>query len=47
METAFGASYAVGAALERADGQLRQWSAAALSLLAIAVVLGAATLFGQ
>jgi formate hydrogenlyase subunit 3/multisubunit Na+/H+ antiporter MnhD subunit len=45
-ERAFRGSYAVGAALERVDGQLRQWPAAGLSLLAIAVVLGAATLFG-
>jgi formate hydrogenlyase subunit 3/multisubunit Na+/H+ antiporter MnhD subunit len=47
VEKAFRASYVVGAALERADGQLRQWPTAGLSLLAIAVVLGAATLFGH
>jgi formate hydrogenlyase subunit 3/multisubunit Na+/H+ antiporter MnhD subunit len=47
LETAFRRSYVVGAGLERADGLLRQWPAAGLSLLAIAVVLGAATLFGQ
>ncbi len=46
-ERAFRASYAVGSAMERADGWLRQWPAAGLSLLAIAVVLGAATLFGD
>ncbi|HEV3493039.1 MAG TPA: proton-conducting transporter membrane subunit [Reyranella sp.] len=46
-ERAFRASYLVGAASERADGQLRQWPAAGLSLLAIAVVLGAAALFGH
>jgi formate hydrogenlyase subunit 3/multisubunit Na+/H+ antiporter MnhD subunit len=46
-ERAFSASYAVGSAMERADGWLRQWPAAGLSLLAIAVVLGAATLFGS
>ena len=46
LEAAFRRSYLVGAALERADGHLRQWPAAGLSLLAIAVVLGAATLFG-
>jgi multicomponent Na+:H+ antiporter subunit A len=45
-EGAFRTSYALGAALERADGQLRQWPAGGLSLLAIAIVLGAATLFG-
>jgi len=43
-ERAFYASYAAGAALERADGELRQWPAAALSLLATAIVLGAAML---
>ena len=47
VERAFRASYGVGGALERVDGQLRQWPAAGLSLLAIAVVLGAATLFGR
>ena len=45
VERAFRASYGVGGALDRVDGQLRQWPAAGLSLLAIAVVLGAATLF--
>ena len=45
-ETAFRASYIVGGASERVDGLLRQWPAAGLSLLAIALVLGAATLFG-
>jgi formate hydrogenlyase subunit 3/multisubunit Na+/H+ antiporter MnhD subunit len=45
-ETAFRRSYAVGAAFDRADGALRQWPAAGLSLLAIVVVIGAATLFG-
>jgi formate hydrogenlyase subunit 3/multisubunit Na+/H+ antiporter MnhD subunit len=45
-ERAFRRSYAIGAAFERADGRLRQWPAAGLSLLVIAVVLGAATLFG-
>jgi formate hydrogenlyase subunit 3/multisubunit Na+/H+ antiporter MnhD subunit len=45
-ETAFRASYAVGSASERVDGLLRQWPAAGLSLLAIVIVLGAATLFG-
>jgi formate hydrogenlyase subunit 3/multisubunit Na+/H+ antiporter MnhD subunit len=46
-ETAFRASYIIGDASERADGLLRQWTMAGLSLLAIALVLGAATLFGQ
>ncbi len=45
-ETAFRASYVVGGAFDRADSALRQWPAAGLSLLAIVVVLGAATLFG-
>lgn len=45
-ETAFRASYIIGGASERADGLLRQWPTAGLSLLAIALVLGAATLFG-
>ncbi|HEY2612070.1 MAG TPA: complex I subunit 5 family protein [Reyranella sp.] len=45
-ETAFRASYIIGGASERADGLLRQWTMAGLSLLAIALVLGAATLFG-
>ncbi|HSS84439.1 MAG TPA: proton-conducting transporter membrane subunit, partial [Reyranella sp.] len=45
-ETAFRASYIIGGASERADGLLRQWPMAGLSLLAIALVLGAATLFG-
>jgi formate hydrogenlyase subunit 3/multisubunit Na+/H+ antiporter MnhD subunit len=45
-EAAFRKSYVVGAALDRADSALRQWPAAGLSLLAIAVVLGAATMFG-
>jgi formate hydrogenlyase subunit 3/multisubunit Na+/H+ antiporter MnhD subunit len=45
-ERIFRAGYVVGAVLERADGRLRQWPAAGLSLLAIAVMLGAAALFG-
>ncbi|MGZ5904648.1 MAG: complex I subunit 5 family protein [Reyranella sp.] len=45
-ETAFRASYIIGGASERADGLLRQWPMAGLSLLAVALVLGAATLFG-
>jgi formate hydrogenlyase subunit 3/multisubunit Na+/H+ antiporter MnhD subunit len=42
QEAAFRASYALGAALERMDLRLRQWPAAALSLLTIALVLAAA-----
>jgi formate hydrogenlyase subunit 3/multisubunit Na+/H+ antiporter MnhD subunit len=38
---------AVGGALERADGALRQWPAAGLSLLILVVVLGAAMLVGR
>ena len=41
-EAAFRAGYVVGAALERADARLRQWRAAGLSVLAVAIVLGAA-----
>jgi hypothetical protein len=46
-EAAFRASYAFGAALERVDARLRQWPAAGLSLLAIAIVLTAAMLSGH
>jgi energy-coupling factor transporter ATP-binding protein EcfA2 len=41
-EAAFHASYAFGAALERVDARLRQWPAAGLSLLAVALVLAVA-----
>jgi multicomponent Na+:H+ antiporter subunit A len=41
-EAAFHASYAFGAALERMDARLRQWPAAGLSLLAVALILAAA-----
>ncbi|MGH6836288.1 MAG: complex I subunit 5 family protein [Methylocella sp.] len=41
-EAAFHASYAFGAALERMDARLRQWPAAGLSLLAVALMLAAA-----
>jgi formate hydrogenlyase subunit 3/multisubunit Na+/H+ antiporter MnhD subunit len=37
----------LGGALERADGILRQWPAAGLSLLVVAIVLGAAILVGR
>lgn len=43
-EAAVRASFAAGAALEQADGEIRQWPVAALSLLTIAIVLGAAML---
>jgi hypothetical protein len=42
MEAAFRTSLSVGARLERLDARLRQWPAAALSLVAIAIALGAA-----
>ena len=35
---------AAGSAIERVDGTLRQWPAAGLSLLAVAILLGAAML---
>jgi multicomponent Na+:H+ antiporter subunit A len=41
-EAAFHASYAFGAALKRMDARLRQWPAAGLSLLAVALILAAA-----
>jgi multicomponent Na+:H+ antiporter subunit A len=46
-EAAFRASYAFGAALERMDARLRQWPAAGLSLLTIAIVLTAAMRSGH
>jgi multicomponent Na+:H+ antiporter subunit A len=46
-EAAFRASYAVGAALERVDIQLRQWPAASLALVTLVVAIGAATLLGR
>ena len=47
QEAAFRASYVFGAALERTDARLRQWPAAGLSLLAVAIVLTAAMLSGH
>ncbi|MGH6852051.1 MAG: hypothetical protein ACREDJ_02410 [Methylocella sp.] len=44
-EAAFHASHAFGAAFERMDSRLRQWPAAGLSLLAVALILAAAALF--
>ncbi|VTZ23793.1 hypothetical protein MPC1_15360001 [Methylocella tundrae] len=41
-EDAFRKSFVIGAALERADGEIRQWPAAAVSLLVLAIVFGAA-----
>lgn len=46
-EKAFRASYSIGAVFEGIDGRLRQWPAAGLSLVAVAVMLGAATVFGR
>jgi hypothetical protein len=43
-ETAVRASISWGKALERADGFLRQWPVASLSLLTVAIVLGVAML---
>jgi hypothetical protein len=40
-ETAMRATFAWGEAIERADGYLRQWPAASLSLLILVVILGA------
>lgn len=42
IEQAFRSSYAIGAAAERLNGVLRQWSPAALLLVTIAIVLSAA-----
>jgi len=47
QEAAFRASYVFGAALERTDARLRQWPAAGLSLLAVAIVLTAAMRSGH
>ncbi|GEP58218.1 proton-conducting transporter transmembrane domain-containing protein [Reyranella soli] len=44
IERVFRSSYAIGVAMERADHMLRRWPAAACSLVAIAVVLSAATI---
>ena len=41
-EAAFRASLPIGAAFERADGDLRQWPAAGLALLIVALALAAA-----
>ncbi|MGH6930954.1 MAG: complex I subunit 5 family protein [Dongiaceae bacterium] len=46
-EAAFHASTAFGAAFERMDLRLRQWPAAGVSLLAIAIILGAASFSGH
>src|SRR5215475_15829999 len=40
-EKAFRASYAIGALLKRLDGRLRQWPAATLSLVVIALAMAA------
>ncbi len=44
-EAAFYASYAFGSTFERMDSRLRQWPAAGLSLLLVALILAAALLF--
>lgn len=44
-EAAFHASYAFGSTFERMDSRLRQWPAAGLSLLVVALILAAALLF--
>jgi hypothetical protein len=44
-EAAFNASYAFGSTFERMDSRLRQWPAAGLSLLVVALILAAALLF--
>jgi multicomponent Na+:H+ antiporter subunit A len=45
-EAAFRASYVFGAAFERMDARLRQWPAAGLSLLTVALILAAAAVSG-
>src|SRR5262249_37583869 len=47
MESAFQASYSIGAILERLDGQLRQWPTATLSLVVIALALAASVALGR
>jgi formate hydrogenlyase subunit 3/multisubunit Na+/H+ antiporter MnhD subunit len=45
-EKALRASYGAGAALERVEGEIRQWPVTAMALLAIAIILGAAMATG-
>ncbi|HEY4167843.1 MAG TPA: proton-conducting transporter membrane subunit [Reyranella sp.] len=47
MERAFHAGASLGAIVERLDGQLRQWPAATLSLVLIAVALTASVVLGR
>jgi formate hydrogenlyase subunit 3/multisubunit Na+/H+ antiporter MnhD subunit len=47
MERAFRVSCSLGPIFERIDGQLRQWPAATLSLMAIAVVVAASVVLGR
>jgi hypothetical protein len=46
-EAALRRTAAWGEAIERADGWLRQWPVASLSLLAVAILLGTALLAWQ
>ena len=45
-EAAVRAAVAWGAAIERADGSLRQWPMASLLLLTLAIILGAMLAWG-
>jgi len=45
-EAAFNSSFALGGLFERLDARLRQWPAASLSLLAIALILAAMAAYG-
>jgi formate hydrogenlyase subunit 3/multisubunit Na+/H+ antiporter MnhD subunit len=47
MERVFHAAYSIGAALQRLDGQLRQWPAATLSLMVIALAMAASIVLGR
>jgi formate hydrogenlyase subunit 3/multisubunit Na+/H+ antiporter MnhD subunit len=47
MERAFHAGSSLGAIVERLDGQLRQWPAATLSLVLIAIALTASIVLGR
>ncbi|MBV8103412.1 MAG: hypothetical protein JO223_02085 [Hyphomicrobiales bacterium] len=46
VETAFNSGFALGGLLERLDARLRQWPAASLSLLTIALLLAAMAAYG-
>ena len=47
MESAFRAGCSIGAILERLDSQLRQWPAAALSLVVIAIAMATSVVLGR